>query len=123
MTRQTRAVYLQSGGRADTEALVTIASGENPDGTPFDTYTPTFGTVTTAVTATQFASVSARLVQIRAREGNSGNVSIGGSGVTTSAGYELAPGASTPWLQISNLNLLYYIGANTSDKADYIVLA
>lgn len=86
------------------------------------TYTVTFVTVTTAITATQFASNAGKLVQVRAREGNSGNVSIGGSGVTTAAGYELAPGASTPWLPIANLNLLYYIGANTSDKADAIVL-
>lgn len=86
-------------------------------------YTPTFGTVTTAITATQFASTAAKLVQIRAREGNAAAVSIGGSGVTTAAGYELAPGASTPWLPVANLNTMWYIGANTTDKADWIVLA
>lgn len=37
MARQSRAVYLRSAGSADDEALATIASGENPDGTAFST--------------------------------------------------------------------------------------
>lgn len=99
-----------------------LVSSTNPLPIAQQTYTPTIGTVTTAITATQFSSTAAKLVQIRARDGNTGNVSIGGSGVTVSAGYELAPGSSTPWFPIANLNTLYYIGSNTSDKADFIVL-
>lgn len=80
--------------------------------------TPTASTVTTAVTATQFSSVACKYARFTAREGNAANVSYGGSGVTTAAGRELGPGATSGWIPVSNTNLYYYIGANTSDKID-----
>lgn len=86
------------------------------------TYTPTISTVTVTASAQQFSSVPGTLVQVRARPDNTANVSIGNSGVTLLAGYLLDPGGSTPWVPIANLSSLYYIGANTTDKIDYIVL-
>lgn len=83
----------------------------------------TFGTITVTASAVQASSVACRRAHFKARDGNAAAVSIGGSGVTTSAGYELLPGAVTPWFNAANLNEFYVIGANTSDKVDYVVEA
>lgn len=46
MARQSRATYIT--GARDLDALATIASGENPDGTPFDAASITLKTATIA---------------------------------------------------------------------------
>lgn len=79
--------------------------------------------------ATQMPDISCRQVAFVACAGNSGNVYIGVAGVTkkdgttdVTTGYELDAGAQTPWLQIPNLNLLYFICDNDADDFTYIAL-
>jgi hypothetical protein len=82
-----------------------------------------------SVTATQFPDIGCRAVTIKARANNSGNVYVGGPGVTvpdgttdTTSGVELQPG---DWLQfhpISNLDILYYICDNAGDDLGYLIL-
>jgi hypothetical protein len=83
----------------------------------------TYGTITVTASAVQAASVACRRCHFKARDGNLANLSIGGSGVTTATGYELTPGAQTPWMNTANLNEIWVIGANTTDKVDYITEA
>lgn len=97
--------------------------------------TPPYATIRSgelagSLTATQFPSLTARMVLVRAVSSNVGNVYIGGAGVTkadgvtdTTTGYQLGPGDSTPWLPIANLNQLYYICDNAGDDLVYLVLA
>lgn len=96
---------------------------------------PTFSTVTTgevagATSATQMPTVTSKLVKIKAHADNAGKVYIGVSGVTavngttdTTSGWQLSPKDETPWLPISNLNMLYRICDNVGDDVTYITLA
>jgi len=52
---------------------------------------------------------------LMALSSNSGIIYVGGPGVSTANGLPLAPGAQTS-LGVSNSNLVYIIGTNTSDK-------
>ena len=83
-----------------------------------------------SASASQFASVAAKWVKVKAQYDNAGRVYIGGSAVTvkdgttdTTTGYELSPGEETPWLPLSNLNALYLICNNAGDDVTYMVLA
>jgi|TARA_Y100000310_G_scaffold33937_1_gene32083 hypothetical protein len=80
-------------------------------------------------TAFQLPNVECAMVKIRALASNSGNVYLGGSGVTVpdgttdeTSGYELDAGQDTDWLPIDNLNRLYGICDNNGDDMVYIAL-
>ncbi len=67
-------------------------------------------------TAVQLASRTCRMVMFVAPNGNGSDVYLGGAGVTVAAGsttatdgYELQPGAQTPWIPCKNLNQFYII--------------
>lgn len=58
-------------------------------------------------------------VTIHASKANVADVAIGPVGVTLATGYLLSPGESVT-LPIQNVNLLYLVGANTSDKVSWM---
>ena len=72
--------------------------------------------------------ISCSKVKFKAVASNSGNVYIGGAGVTKvagganneTAGYELDAGQETDWLSVDNLNKLYRICDNAGDELVYI---
>ena len=75
-----------------------------------------------SATAVQLADRSCEMVMFVAPNSNTGDVYIGTSGVTkaagtttTTAGYELQPGAQTPWIPVRNLNQFYIISDSTAD--------
>ena len=76
------------------------------------------GQTTSAVTATQLTASSIAMtngVIIQALSTNTASVFISGSGVTTANGFELTAGSSLT-ISPSNINLVYVIGANATDK-------
>jgi hypothetical protein len=88
------------------------------------------GEVAGSATAAQFPSIACSMVMINAEQSNAGNVYIGGAGVTkpngttdTTTGLELAPGQSSGWLPIDNLNRLYRICDNAGDDVTYLALS
>lgn len=93
-------------------------------------YTVTTGEFAPGVAAAVFPTVSARLVRLKARAGNTGKVCIGddasvtlADGTTdTTSGLELSAGEDTGWLPIQNLNKLYGIGTGATDSVTYMVL-
>jgi hypothetical protein len=75
-------------------------------------------------TAVQFQSgsiASTNGILVQALSTNTASVFIGGSGVTTSNGFELQAGQAVPFTA-SNVNLLYVIGSNNTDKICWSVL-
>lgn len=87
------------------------------------------GEIQGGTTAAQLPDVPCSRVKFRALASNSGNIYIGGSGVTipdgttdATSGFELDAGQDTGWLDIANLNLLYSISDNNGDDMVYIVL-
>jgi hypothetical protein len=75
---------------------------------------------TTAVQISASSTVPTNGILIGALSTNSASIFVGGSGVTTSNGVELQPGASIPFT--ANLNTLYIISAaSTSDVVWYNV--
>lgn len=75
---------------------------------------------TTAVQISSTSTVPTNGIIVRALAGNAANIYVGGSGVTTSTGYELAPGESISFT--CNLNTLYIrSAASTTDKCCYNV--
>lgn len=67
-------------------------------------------------------SRTCKMVMFVAPNSNTGDVYIGGSGVTvaagtttTTAGYELQAGAQTPWIPVRNMNLFYMICDGAGD--------
>lgn len=82
-----------------------------------------------SATALQLPDIACKLVKIKARNDNTGNVYLGGAGVTkpdgttdTTTGIELDAGEETGWLPIDNLNRLYRICDNAGDDLTYLVL-
>lgn len=69
---------------------------------------------TTAVQLSASSTIPTNGIIVQAISTNTASVFIGGSGVTTSNGFELQAGQSAPFT--SNLNTLYVIGSNASDK-------
>ena len=70
---------------------------------------------TTAVQISASSTVPTNGILIGALSTNTGSIFIGGSGVTTTTGAELLPGASLPFT--CNLNTLYIISAaSTTDR-------
>jgi len=110
-------------------SLVTV--GLDP-AQPLPAGTNTIGAVTSAnptavVAGQQTATTSAVAlpsqalvngVNVLALAGNTGTIYVGPSGVTASTGYPLAPGQTLPFA-VTNLNAIYMLGTNTSDKLAY----
>jgi len=66
-------------------------------------------------------------IKIKALNDNSGNVYIGGEGVTiagsttsSTVGFQLDAGEDTGWIEISNLNKFWMITDNNADDVCYI---
>lgn len=89
------------------------------------------GNIAGGTAAAQLPDVSCRLVKFVAGPGNSGNVYLGGSGVTVAAagtvnnatsGLILDAGQDSGWIPLPNLNKLYRICDGTADFMTYIAL-
>ena|SRR3990167_1857123 len=87
------------------------------------------GEIQGGTTAAQLPDIACSRVKFRALASNSGNVYIGGAGVTIpdgvtdeTSGLELDAGQDTGWIDIPNLNLLYVITDNNGDDLSYIAL-
>jgi hypothetical protein len=74
-------------------------------------------------TRVQFTSLNTAIVSvtIKALADNTGNVYVGGSGVTQANGYELSPGASIS-VRLDNLNKLYIDAPNAGDGIHYVAV-
>ena len=84
--------------------------------------TVNIGQTTSAVTAVQLSAsstVPTNGLIIQALSTNTASVFIGGSGVTTATGFELTSGSSLTIT--SNLNTIYVIGSNATDKVCWSV--
>lgn len=89
------------------------------------------GEVTGSTSAAQLPNVAGKYINLKARAANAGKVYVGHSNVVTkaagtttvTAGWELAAGQETGWLNISNLNTLYYITDGASDSLMYMVVS
>lgn len=118
---------------AGTNAIGKLAANAGVD--IGDVGAKSYTTVTTgekagSTSASVFATVTAKMVMIKAQYDNVGRVYIGPSTVTkkdgttdTTTGYELLPGESTPWMPVDNLNRFYLICDNAGDDVTYLVLA
>lgn len=87
------------------------------------------GEVAGSATAAQMPDIPCRMVCFKAVLSNAGNVYIGVSGATkvdgttdATTGFELDAGEYTPWIPITNLNMLYRICDNAGDDLTYIAL-
>ena len=85
--------------------------------------TVNIGQTTSAVTAVQLSAsstVPTNGLIIQALSTNTASVFIGNSGVTTANGFELTAGSSVT-ISPSNINLVYVIGSNATDKVCWSV--
>ena len=85
--------------------------------------TVNIGQTTSAVTAVQLSAsstVPTNGLIIQALSTNTASVFIGNSGVTTANGFELTAGSSLT-ISPSNINLVYVIGSNATDKVCWSV--
>ena len=85
--------------------------------------TVNIGQTTSAVTAVQLSAsstVPTNGLIIQALSTNTASVFIGNSGVTTANGFELTAGSSVT-ISPSNINLVYVIGTNATDKVCWSV--
>ena len=108
-------------GSISNTTFASTQSGTWNTGTPSATIN--IGQTTSAVTATQLTASSIAMtngVVIQALSTNTASVFIGNSGVTTANGFELTAGSSLT-ISPSNINLVYVIGANATDKVCWSV--
>lgn len=98
-----------------------VQSGTWTTGTPSATLN--IGQTTSNTSATQLSASSVAMtngVVIQALSTNTASVFIGNSSVTTSNGFELTAGSSLT-ISPSNINLVYVIGSNATDKVCWSV--
>jgi len=78
-------------------------------------------TVSSAGTAVQLTTTATpcRLVNIYAKSGNTGNVFVGASTVSSSRGMVLEQARSTDWFPIDDLSKIYIDAANNDDGVTY----
>ncbi len=83
-----------------------------------------------STTALQMPDIDCSMVRFKAVGTNSGNVYIGGEGVTkingatdATTGFELDAGDETDWLYLDNLSRCYRITDNAGDDLVYLALA
>lgn len=76
---------------------------------------------TSAVQLNSSSTPSTNGILVQALSANAASVYIGGSGVTTSTGFELQPGQAVAF-SASNITALYVIGANNTDGVCWNVL-
>ena len=103
-------------GSISNTSFASTQSGTWNTGTPSATIN--INQTTSAVTATQLTASSIAMtngVVIQALSTNTASVFIGNSSVTTANGFELTAGSSLT-ISPSNINLVYVIGANATDK-------
>ena len=79
--------------------------------------------------AAVLGTATAALVMLQASSANSGTAYIGASTVTvpngtadTTTGWQLVPGATTPWLPISNVSQLWGIASAASQQVFFVAL-
>ena len=58
-------------------------------------------------------------IRLLAPSGNTGTIAVGPAGVSLTTGYVLAAGMTVD-IAISNTNLIYMIGSNTTDKLYFV---
>jgi len=87
------------------------------------------GEVSGSVTAKQLPTIPAAVIKIKAAISNTGNVYLGGSGVTKAdgttditTGIELDSGEETGWVALDDLDKLYIICDAATDDIMYMVL-
>jgi hypothetical protein len=92
-------------------------------------YVPITGELAGVTSATQMPDRQCSMVRFKAKGDNSGNVYIGGSGVTvpngstdTTSGFPLDAGEDTGWLPCDNINRFYRICDGTGDAVSYLAL-
>lgn len=77
-------------------------------------------TVTVTGTAAALPSHACSQCLIKAATANTQAITIGESGVTSGGGYGLVAGAVTPWIPVSNLNLIHAISASGSQTLEIL---
>jgi len=106
-----------------TGTTVSLTSGKLPVTTATTSASINIGQTTSAVTATQLTASSIAMINgvvVQALSTNTASVFIGGSSVTTANGFELTAGSSLT-ISPSNINLVYVIGSNATDKVCWSV--
>ena len=88
------------------------------------------GEIAGSITSTRMTGVECNAVMFTASSGNSGNVYIGGPGVTipdgtsdNTSGVELQPGDALQLIPCGNLSVFYYICDNAGDDIVYLAMA
>lgn len=99
--------------QASTTAIGTVGSTSNPVNVGQQTSN------TSAVQLSAASTVPTNGIIVQAISTNTASIFIGGSGVTTSTGFELQAGQAAPFT--ANLNTLYVIGSNNTDKVCWTV--
>jgi hypothetical protein len=110
---------------------VAATQSTSPWVTESKTYAPTTGEFAPSTSATVFPTLTAKLVRLKARTANAGNVWVGDASDTTAgdgttdvtSGFQLAPGDDSGWLPVANLNVFFGKGDNAADSVTYMVLA
>jgi hypothetical protein len=117
---------VKAASTAPAAADTSLVVGLSPNGANIGSILtgPNVGQTTSNTSAIQLTASSIPAFNgmlIQAISTNAASVFIGGSGVTTSTGFELQAGQAVPFTA-ANINLLYVIGSNNTDKVCWNVL-
>jgi hypothetical protein len=87
------------------------------------------GEISGSTTVKQLPNVKVKMVKFKATASNTGNVYLGGQGVTipngtqdNTSGFELDAKEETGWMPAHNLNQFYLISNNNGDDLVYLAL-
>lgn len=107
-----------------TEGNLTLVSTTDPmpvAAAPSTSLNSNVTTVTTAGTRVQTASNACKSVTVKAKLANTGIIYVGGSGVTSANGFQLAAG-DTVSFDISNTNLIYIDSSVNGEGISFVFI-
>ena len=70
----------------------------------------------------QAQPIPCEMAFIQADPDNTGKIWFGGPDVSSNLGFQLDAGDATGWIPINNLNLIYYVCENASDRLLYMIV-
>lgn len=97
-------------------------ANDNAFGADVPAYSAASGVIDVDNANEQLPDVACGIVMFQADQSNSGDVYLVTAADQTTAGIRLAAGDTTPWLPLTNLNVLYAYGTAANQNLRYLVL-
>ena len=80
------------------------------------------GNIPASAVRAQMPSIPCEMVRFKSDPDNDGQIYLGGDDVTTGIGWQLDAGDDTGWIPVHNLEEVYYICSDATQRLMYMIV-